>query len=107
MGLVPCQGLALNCHRQGRERAGTVAVTVTVPVPVPLPCCQPSPEGRMGTEGFGGAFPCGGDTAGWQGVAGGGTGAAQCPVPPADVQMLPEPPLAAACVWKVMNFCTN
>lgn len=58
----------------------------------------------MGTQGFGGTFPCTGDT----GVAGGGTGASQCPPPPADVQMFPETPLApAACVWKVMNFCTN
>lgn len=43
----------------------------------------------------------------WDGMAGGGTGAPHRPVPPADVQMFPETPLAAACVWKVMNFCTN
>lgn len=34
-------------------------------------------------------------------------GAQHRPVPPADVQMFPGTPLAAACVWKVMNFCTS
>lgn len=34
-------------------------------------------------------------------------GAQHRPVPLADVQMFPATPLAAACVWKVMNFCTN
>lgn len=64
----------------------------------------------MGTQGFGGTSLCVGDAAGvaWQGWGGrGGTGAPQGPVLLADVQMFPETPLAAACVWKVMNFCTN
>lgn len=34
-------------------------------------------------------------------------GAQRWPGPRGDVQMFPGTPLAAACVLKVMNFCTN
>lgn len=78
-------------------------------VPPPL-------HGRMGTERFRGTSWRGGDCDGValvarHSLARHGTHAPTpgTPAPPAAVQLFPGPPLplAAACVWKVMNFCTN